>query len=1451
MKRWQKHILIGLAILIGLPITIVAMALVFLNTNTGRDWLANALSDAASTPELRLAIERIEGGIPWDMTVRGIRLGDTEGSLMSAKSLELSWSPTALLGGRLSIDKIELDGFDLQRLPATAENSEPEAPGTPLIPQIPVLPVSIDIQSIKVDSATIGPGIAGSQVTVNADGHARWVSDEIDLDLVMNADRADGGSGRIDLKASLDPATRVLEVDIAAEEPAGGLVAGLLGLEEQPPMLISAKGTGPLNDWKGRVTGGFGQGAEVDLALTLAIDSAGQGVSLDGTVDLQRLLPEDLDPLLPDPTRLFLDARQTEDGIFRIDRLQVTGARIALTGSGTIDVDGSASDLSLQLRGNDLSPLVPLSGVMLNATLTGPLDRPALDVDLTAAKLGLPDLSVEEMSLTAKARPQAVLTAPDASLAITLSGRIGKVDRPADLAGSDLTPIVIALEGTARPDGSRLLADKVEVTVGDLGRIFGNARLEGDRLHADLSGDIPALARLGALGPSGLDGNVDFDITASATTEPLAVDLSLAVDAAAVSLGNPVFDPLLSEGVGAAAAITIEPGGDLTVQHLSVDAGTINLDGDGKLQSWGATIDDFALRLDVADLSEFSDLAGMTLSGAGAVRARLAGPASDPSASLTFDVARPVVDTVQLDRLSGVATAATLVSAPTGEAKVEARLGRLAAQLASRFTVPASGPISLDEIVLAGTGIQGSGAVSIPEDPKQTTGYLNLDIADLGPWGSALGQDLAGQGQIALTLPDTLRVTGTAALRSLRAGPEIALGSADLDIDLDLAGASPSGRLKLDLAGADLPGLQLSTANMNVEGTAGSFTYRLEADGAAPEPVTVISDGTAVLDLPNVKLGLNSLNARYSDYEVRLLSATEIAGNLDQQTGSLTRTQFSVPGGRLDIEGTLSEQDVTGSLTLAATLSAIHAALGSDNPAVDGQVKVEARLSGPPETPSLTMTTNVTGVRGTAAEFADLSPASAKLDTTLREGRLENNLSLALQQLGQASANVSLPVTLTLRPFAFSIDDGALKGGANGRLNLAGLGQFLPIGEDRLSGLVAINLTAGGTTEDPQIGGTTDFTGVAYESAALGSRIEDMDIVLNGTEDRLELVRFSATDGGSGRYLATGGINFGDNDNLIDVNLKVEDALVINLEPAKVRANADIDIKDSPASLDITGSITVAKGDLEIPRSLPLGLSPVPFERVSTGTLASEEAQAAQQKAEEGESEGALPIRLDLTVDAPETISVSGRGLASTWKGALTITGTANKPRIRGTLEAVRGSLNALTRTFNLQRGRIVFTGSTPPSPTIDIVTSTRVNQVSARFSLRGTPDRLQYHLSSQPPLPQEEITSRILFGQSASELSATQAVALASSLNTLSGGAITGGITETVFGVFDSGGPITATTGKTSEENPAQQAIDALSDLAGTKIGVGFDFGPNIQFKADVGVNNQPEVSLNWFYDY
>jgi translocation and assembly module TamB len=128
-------------------------------------------------------------------------------------------------------------------------------------------------------------------------------------------------------------------------------------------------------------------------------------------------------------------------------------------------------------------------------------------------------------------------------------------------------------------------------------------------------------------------------------------------------------------------------------------------------------------------------------------------------------------------------------------------------------------------------------------------------------------------------------------------------------------------------------------------------------------------------------------------------------------------------------------------------------------------------------------------------------------------------------------------------------------------------------------------------------------------------------------------------------------------------------------------------------------------------------------------------------------------------------------GIDSLWSTNLKVGGFVNAPAFTGRAELIRGDYDFAGRNFRLDRGIIRFAGESPPDPQLDIRASAQVQGLDASVIVKGSGQRPEITFASTPQLPQDELLSRILFGTSITNLSAPEALQLASAVAALQSG--------------------------------------------------------------------------------
>jgi translocation and assembly module TamB len=111
---------------------------------------------------------------------------------------------------------------------------------------------------------------------------------------------------------------------------------------------------------------------------------------------------------------------------------------------------------------------------------------------------------------------------------------------------------------------------------------------------------------------------------------------------------------------------------------------------------------------------------------------------------------------------------------------------------------------------------------------------------------------------------------------------------------------------------------------------------------------------------------------------------------------------------------------------------------------------------------------------------------------------------------------------------------------------------------------------------------------------------------------------------------------------------------------------------------------------------------------------------------------------------------------------------------VSGGFELQRGFFTLASSKLTFTNGNVTFNGAglrNRIDPTLDFTAQTVAVDATVIVKITGLADSPKIELSSTPDLPQDEILARLLFGESASQLTALQVVQIGAALSTLGSG--------------------------------------------------------------------------------
>ena len=1174
----------------------------------------------------------------------------------------------------------------------------------------PLLPdLDIDIEQMRIGRFVAEEAVSGERRVGTLAGNAHIANGraEVDLDARTLAGQGLAGGDRLAVTLDAVPEENRLGIELDVNAPEGGVIAALAGLDQ--PLRVQLNGNGDWDSWTGRLNANL---AQAEFAR-LQIAARSGTFAVRGPTRVARLFDGPTAALLGPVLNLDLTGALAER---RVDLSGgVSSDAFRLNTNGVVDLGESLFDeLRLGfvlLKPSALAESLSGSGLRGQILLDGDFLTPGVQYSLNANRIVMNDMGLQDFSASGAAEIDID------RIWIPVAARASRITGLDTVAGGTL--VDVRLDGDIAVEGPRVLSDNMRVRSN---RIDANVILLADLSTGLYTGAIDGRIdnyRVESVGIFNIDTDVDLQ------TEGSDFALVGSVRARSTSLFNEGVRDFL--GGNAVASADVRYGGDgiARFRNLRLTSPLVRI-----TQGAGSYAPDGTLAFNADGVTEQY----------GAVGVRLAGTISDPRATVTAE--RP-------DFGIGLANLRADISG--------ARNGyRLNATADTDY-----GPLTAD--VILGTGEQTTldinsanlAGIDFAGSLRQTSagpfsGRLTADGRGLG---GVVRLDAVGQYQEALI---NLRARDT-----VLSGPtQLAIGSAIVDARVVLFD-TPHIVADAQISQTTLGSFNLAAARVQVDYRNGKGQAKVLAEGVSGVPFRVAANADLQPDLWRT-----AVRGRVRGVDFHTTSPARIIPG--QGTYELLPTRIDFGQGNVRLAGTFGD-----GIKIQSRLEAVDVALanafvpglgvgGTANGSLDfaqanpsAFPRADARL----RIDDFTRTTTVSVSQPVDVNFVGklLADGGEARAVMRRRGSVIGRMVASLRPLPPGSGSW---VTRML--------GAPLSGGIRYNGPADTLFSFAGQPDQRLSGSIGVAADFNGRVESPELSGIVRANSLTYENQTYGTRLSNMAVNGRFTGDRLELERLEAT-AGDGSLSAQGYISLAaDRGYPMNLEVTLDDARLARSEALAATANGNLQLTKS------AGQTALLSGQLVLPETR--------YQITTQGAAEVPELAGVRFKPPKGPQritgdEPAEPsaglfdlLRLDIGLDVPERLYVSGMGLESEWMADLNLSGTSTAPRLSGSVELVRGTLGFAGRSFELSEGRVRFTGGAEIDPVITLVASEDIEDVEVNVNVSGRAYDPQIAFSSTPGLPQDEILSRILFGSSIGNLSTLQAVQLAASLNSLRG---------------------------------------------------------------------------------
>jgi translocation and assembly module TamB len=1004
-----------LVVILSLLLVAVLAGTAHVHTQSSQDdersYVESLIQRLLSAEGRPVDVQGVSIGLTGNVTAQRVAVRDAVGEWMVLENFHLDWRPLSIFTSTLRINALTAERVRVLRRPEAAPPAEAPAEAANLI--------AAEISTLTIEDLDLSRPVtsAPARLRVSGSGSISQAPPAISLD--VSATRIDDVDGSLVANILFEHETNELTLDLTLTEGHGGLVQGLLALENDPMVDLRVVGRGPLADWSGDLNLALNAVPVVTGSARLTGSDVGLMVEAQLAGDFARLAPADFAQLLAGEAELAAAVMLEDTGRLSIESAIMRSEVMDVTADGVLDFE--AADLLLSLSGQ-LGYAAPVQigaaeilRLTFEAGLQGEFEAPEWNMNATAESLVAAGVSGRDLTLEISGAGLPLATDRRAAARLIASGLLepGDSDLPPLLEGAFLTDLSFELPG----DGRVVLDNAyIETTTG-------------------------ALSAAGHFTPE--DG--DYELTMDAQMR-------------SPQTGNLALDRLLDGPTRLAGEVSgVFP--DIVQLHDVVLTSQV-LDSrlSGRLSG-----DDIELTAS-AVLSELASL-DPRARGAVEVEASLTGPRAAPRAEITGQgsevslIGKPFRDVVF--EASGVLDP----EGPHGDMRLSGDLDRQPVDITASLGAPVAD--ADPNVILAATigTARIEGALTLPAEAAPH-GRLIVSAPDLSHLGPLLLAELGGALEAEIEVIEagersTARIQAEG--RDITYGTVAAAGVA-ADITVEDVFGTPRPRGDMRLIGARAGALELAEVELATE-TVGprSFAVALEASGPrlrfTARTTTEVADGVFVV-------AVEQLSGRLDGIDVALVAPTSV--RIAGEVVNIERAEFAADGGRVIVAGTLAP-GLDANIELANLPLAVVAKLMPDL-APAGVVSGTATLSGSAEAPRARFQLSGRDVSVAMLAEQGLPPLALEVQGDLAE----QHLTFTSTARGPQATDLTIAGTVSLRAphqVGVTVRGSVSSALASDRLAEAGL---------RLEAMIEVDLRLTGPLETVAVAGTVTTANATF-----------------------------------------------------------------------------------------------------------------------------------------------------------------------------------------------------------------------------------------------------------------------------------------------------------------------------------------------------------------------------------
>lgn len=863
-----------------------------------------------SSENRQIRLNGIDGALSSEATIREITVADRQGVWLRIENARIVWTRTALLRGRLEIDRLAADRIEVMRKPLPEEGLEapaPEAGGF----SVPELPVSVRLEQLEVPQVHFGPSVFGLESVLSVNGSFLLAEGALEASLAV--ERLDGPGGQLELDVAYANETQEFRLDLDLSEPEDGVLANLLGIQGRPAVDLTLAGSGPISDLTVELA--LDADGERVLAGEAGLEQTGAGleVAVDVGGAIERLVAPAFRDFFGESTALTAEAILREGGGLTVETVSVDSGALRLQASAETSEDNFLRRLRLEasIASRDGSSVVlPVAGGQTQVNQA----RLSVDYGAQASNRWSGALNVDGLSTA---------TLDARNVDIDFGGMTRNLDRPDERQLTFRASGGVSGISASDPAVQSALGDGIDLAVEGAWQAGGpmrlaEARLSAEALSLELAGAIAeatfdgtiavvaqSIAPFSALAERDLAGSIDLD--AEGMVSPLSGGFNLTFDGSGegLEIGEPAVDRLLRTTVRLSGRLA------RTEQGFEADAFTVeneqfSINADGR---YASDTQNLALDIGLSDLALVSD----RVSGPLSLTARTEGDGQTVDLVLEGSIPSGQLAGRSLSEARfGFAGVLVNVDPQAGQPYGEGVQGTLSANAflgGEAVTLDADIYATPERRTLDNLDFRAGGAIltgNIAQDENGLlTGSANLDAWSISTLAALALQEAAGAAELAveLSVEDGRQNATLSGSLSDVVVAETRIGQARVDAKIaDLFGV-PKVEGSITASSMEAGGVVVET--LTAEATRQDALTKFSAEASLDRGTEIALSGSLEETARGLRVALDDLNLMQGQTAARLTEPATLV--VDGRTITIDTFALDVAGGSVRADGVLAD----------------------------------------------------------------------------------------------------------------------------------------------------------------------------------------------------------------------------------------------------------------------------------------------------------------------------------------------------------------------------------------------------------------------------------------------------------------------------------------------------------------------------------------------------------------